>query len=324
MKTRAFIAGAALAAATLAAATLAAADYPSRPVTLVVPFPAGGSSDMIGRVLAQKLHEKLGGTFVVENKPGATGSIGAAFVKNAAPDGNTLLVSSLAPFAVNPFLQKSLPYDPAKDFDLLSVLVQAPNVLVANPSVKASTVAEVIALLKSKPGEIAFASSGAGSSDHLTAELFWQETGTHGLHVPYKGGAPAIQDLIGGQVQFSFQNLNAVITQIQSGKLKAIAITSATRSPLLPDVPTLTESGVKNADVYSWQAIAGPKGLPADVKKKLIDGIVAGMNDPDAKKKLTDLGFEIVANTPEQFAKFQSQELARWQKVITTAKIEAN
>jgi tripartite-type tricarboxylate transporter receptor subunit TctC len=293
-------------------------------VTLVVPFPAGGSSDMIGRVLAQKLHEKLGGTFIVENKPGATGSIGAAFVKNAAPDGNTLLVSSLAPFAVNPFLQKSLPYDPAKDFDLLSVLVQAPNVLVANPSVKANTVAEVIALLKSKPGEITFASSGAGSSDHLTAELFWQETGTQGLHVPYKGGAPAIQDLIGGQVQFSFQNLNAVITQIQSGKLKAIAITSAKRSPLLPNVPTLTESGIKNADVYSWQAIAGPKGLPPDVKKKLADGIVAGMNDPDAKKKLTDLGFEIVANTPEQFAKFQSQELARWQKVITTAKIEAN
>ena len=320
MNIRAIVAAAALAVATAATA----ADYPTRPVSLVVPFPAGGSSDMIGRVLAQKLHEKLGGTFVVENKPGATGSIGAAFVKNAPPDGNTLLVSSLAPFAVNPFLQKSLPYDPAKDFDLLSVLVQAPNVLVANPSVKAGTVADVIALLKQKPGEISFASSGAGSSDHLTAELFWQETGTQGLHVPYKGGAPAIQDLIGGQVQFSFQNLNAVITQIQSGKLKAIAITSAKRSPLLPNVPTLTESGIRNADVYSWQAIAGPKGLPADVKKKLTEGIVAAMNDADAKKKLTDLGFEIVANTPEQFAKFQAQELARWKRVIETAHIQAN
>jgi len=321
MNFRTLIAGAALA---LAAPFATAADYPTRPVSLVVPFPAGGSSDMIARVLAQKLHEKLGGTFVVENKPGATGSIGAAFVKNAPADGNTLLVSSLAPFAVNPFLQKSLPYDPQKDFDLLSVLVQAPNVLVANPSVKANTVADIITLLKQKPGEITFASSGAGSSDHLTAELFWQETGTQGLHVPYKGGAPAIQDLMGGQVQFSFQNLNAVITQIQSGKLKAIAITGAKRSPLLPNVPTLTESGVRNADVYSWQAIAGPKGLPADVKKKLSEAIVAGMNDAEAKKKLTDLGFEIVANTPEQFAKFQAQELARWKKVITTAKIEAN
>lgn len=321
MKIRDILAGAALA---LAATFASAADYPTRPVTLVVPFPAGGSSDMIGRVLAQKLHDKLGGTFIVENKPGATGSIGAAFVKNAPADGSTLLVSSLAPFAVNPFLQKSMPYDPAKDFDLLSVLVQAPNVLVANPSVPANSIADVIALLKQKPGEITFASSGAGSSDHLTAELFWQETGTQGLHVPYKGGAPAIQDLVGGQVQFSFQNLNAVITQIQAGKLKAIAITGAKRSPLLPNVPTLIESGIRNADVYSWQAVAGPKGLPADVKKKLMDGIVAGMNDPETKKKLTDLGFEIVANTPEQFTQFQAQELARWKKVITTAKIEAN
>ena len=321
MNIRALVAGAALAAA----GTLSlAADYPSRPVSMIVPFPPGGSTDMVARVLAQKLHDKLGGTFVVENKAGATGTIGATFVKNAQPDGYTLLVSSLAPFAVNPFLQRSLPYDPAKDFDPLSVLVQAPNVLVANPSVKANTVAEVIGYLKQKPGEASFASSGAGSSDHLTAELFWQETGTKGLHIPYKGGAQAIQDLMGGQVQFSFQNLNAVITQIQAGKLKAIAITSTRRSPLLPNVPTLAEAGIRNVDVYSWQAIAGPKGMPADVKKKLMEGIVAALNDPDAKKKLTDLGFEIVANTPEQFAKFQAQELARWQRVITSAHIQPN
>jgi len=319
MNIRALVAGAALAAA----GTLSlAADYPSRPVSMIVPFPPGGSTDMVARVLAQKLHDKLGGTFVVENKAGATGTIGATFVKNAQPDGYTLLVSSLAPFAVNPFLQRSLPDEPAKDVDPLSVLVQAPNVLVANPSVKANTVAEVIGYLKQKPGEASFASSGAGSSDHLTAELFWQETGTKGLHIPYKGGAPAIQDLMGGQVQFSFQNLNAVITQIQAGKLKAIAITSTRRSPLLPNVPTLAEAGIRNVDVYSWQAIAGPKGMPADVKKKLMEGIVAALNDPDAKKKLTDLGFEIVANTPEQFARFQAQELARWKKVIETAHIE--
>ena len=321
MNLRSLLAGAALA---LAATIASAAGYPERPVSVIVPFPPGGSSDMIARVLAAKMQEKMGGTFVVENKAGATGTIGAAYVKNAKPDGYTLLVSSLAPFAVNPFLQKNLPYDPAKDFDLLSVLVQAPNVLVANPKVPVQTVADVIAYLKQHPGEASFASSGAGSSDHLTAELFWQETGTKGLHVPYKGGGPAIQDLVGGQVQFSFQNLNAVISQIQAGTLKAIAITSARRSPLLPNVPTLDESGIKNADVYSWQAIAGPRGMPADVKAKLHQGIVAAMNDPEAQKRLTSLGFEIVANTPEQFAKFQAQELARWKRVITAAHIEPN
>jgi tripartite-type tricarboxylate transporter receptor subunit TctC len=321
MKIRSLLAGAALA---LAASVAAAAGYPERPVTLVVPFPPGGSTDMIARILGAKLQDKMGGTFIVENKAGATGTIGATFVARAKPDGYTLLVSSLAPFAVNPFLQKSLPYDPVKDLDPVSILVQAPNVLVANPKVPVSTLADVIAYLKKNPDQVSFASSGAGSSDHLTAELFWQATGTHGLHVPYKGGGPAIQDLMGGQVQMSFQNLNAVISQIKAGSLKAIAITSKQRSPLLPDVPTLDESGIRNADVYSWQAIAGPKGLPADVKAKLHDGIVAAMNDPDAKKKLTDLGFEIVANTPEQFAQFQKQELARWQKVITTAHIQPN
>jgi tripartite-type tricarboxylate transporter receptor subunit TctC len=320
MKIRAILAAAGLALASIAHA----AAYPERPVSVIVPFPPGGSTDMIARVLAAKLQEKIGGTFIVENKAGATGTIGATFVKNAKPDGYTLLVSSLAPFAVNPFLQKNLPYDPAKDLDPISVLVQAPNVLVANPKVPVNTLADVIDYLRKHPDQASFASSGSGSSDHLTAELFWQATGTHGLHVPYKGGGPAIQDLVGGQVQFSFQNLNAVIGQIRGGQLKAIAITSARRSPLLPNVPTLDESGIRNADVYSWQAIAGPKGLPADVKAKLHQGIVAAMNDPDAKKKLTDLGFEIVAGTPEQFANFQAQELARWKRVIETAHIEAN
>jgi len=197
-------------------------------------------------------------------------------------------------------------------------------VLVANPGLPVKNVAELVAYLKQNPGKVSFASSGAGSSDHLTAELFWQQTGTTGLHVPYKGGAPAIQDLIAGHANVSFQNINAVITQIQSGKLKALAITSSKRSPLLPDVPTLAEAGVNNAEVYSWQAIAAPKGLPADVKKALHEAIVKSLRDPATAKKMTDLGFEIVADTPEEFARFQQQELARWKKVIETAKIEAN
>jgi tripartite-type tricarboxylate transporter receptor subunit TctC len=314
-----------IAAATLGLSALAAqAQYPAKTVTVVVPFPAGGSSDMVGRVLAQGMAEKLKGTFIVENKPGATGAIGAAAVKNAPADGYTLLVSSLAVFVVNPHLQKTLPYDPGKDFDLLTVAVQAPNVLVVNPSLPVKNVADVIAHLKKNPDKVSFATSGAGSSDHLTAELFWQQTGTRGLHVPYKGGAPAIQDVIAGHADMSFQNINAVLTQIQSGKLKAIAITSAKRSPQLPDVPTLTEAGVKNAEVYSWQALAAPRGLPADVKAKLHGAAVATLKDPAVARRMTDQGFEIVANSPEQFSKFQQAELGRWKQVVETGKITAN
>ncbi len=321
MKVRNLAAGIAVLAASLAAS---AQDYPAHTVTIVVPFPAGGSSDMVGRTLAQKMAEQWHQSVIVENKPGATGSIGAAAVKNAPADGYTLLVSSLAPFAVNPFLQKSLPYDPAKDFDLITVAVQAPNVLVATPELPVKSLADVIALLRKSPGQITFASSGTGSSDHLTAELFWQRTGTSGLHVPYKGGAPAIADLLAGHVQLSFQNINAVIGQIQAKKLKALAITSARRSPLLPDVPTLDESGIKGVDVYSWQAMAGPKGLPPAVKAKIHAAAVAALRDPAVTKNMTDLGFEIVADTPEHFARFQAQELARWKSVIATAKIEPN
>ena len=311
-------------AATSLAALSHAAGYPDHPVSVVVPFPPGGSTDMVARLVSQKMSEKLGQPFVVENKPGATGAIGANAVKQAKPDGYTLLVSSLAVFVVNPHLQKSLAYDPSKDFDLLSVLVQAPNVLIANPKEPVGSVAELVAYLRKNPGKATFASSGAGSSDHLTAELFWQETGTTAIHVPYKGGAPAIQDVVAGHADFSFQNINAVLPQIQGGKLKALAITSARRSPLLPNVPTLVESGVKNAQVYSWQAIAAPRGLPADVKAKLGQAVEAALRDPAVSKQMTDLGFEIVASSPEQFAKFQQDELARWKKVIETAHIEAN
>ena len=312
---------AALSMAVAASFGALAQTYPSKPVTIVVPFPPGGSSDMIGRALAQKMSESLGQSVVVENKPGATGAIGATVVKNAHPDGYTLLVSSLAVFVVNPHLQKTLQYDPLKDFDLITVAVQAPNVLVCNPGFEAKTVQDVIAYEKKNPGKLTFASSGAGSSDHLTAELFWQQTGTTGLHVPYKGGAPAISDLIAGHAQCSFQNINAVISHIQADKLKALAITSAKRSPLLPNVPTLAEAGVKGVDVYSWQAMAAPKGLPADVRNKIQKAAVAALKDPAVAKRMTDIGFEIVANTPEEFAKFQAAEYARWKKVIDTGHI---
>ena len=215
-------------------------------------------------------------------------------------------------------------YDPLKDLDPITVAVQAPNVLVVPAASPLRSVGELIAQLKKTPNKMSFASSGNGSSDHLTAELFWQQTGTSGVHVPYKGGAPAISDLLGGQVDASFQNINAVVQQVKGGKLRALAITSNTRSKLLPDVPTLAESGVANVVVYSWQAVLGPKGLPADVKSKLRDALATALKDPALTSKLTDQGFELVGNTPEEFAAFQSAEFARWKRVIEVGKITAN
>ncbi|SNS95678.1 Tripartite-type tricarboxylate transporter, receptor component TctC [Noviherbaspirillum humi] len=301
-----------------------AAGYPEKPITAIVPFPAGGSTDQIARAIGPRITQKLGQSWIVENKPGATGAIGAAQVKRSPPDGYTLLVASIGVYSVNPVLQKNLQYDPAKDFDLLTVAVRAPNVLVASPSFPANNVADLVTNLKKNPGKITFANSGAGSSDHLTAALFWQKTGTTGVHVPYKGGAPAITDLLGGHADVSFQNINAVVNHIKTGKLKALAITGDKRSPLLPNVPTLAEAGVKEADVYSWQGIAAPKGLQPDVKTKLHDAIVGALNDPEVKRGLVEQGFEVVANTPEQFTKFQAQELARWKQVITVGKIEVD
>jgi len=306
------------------ALTTSAQAWPTKPVTIVVPFPPGGSTDMLARSIAPVLQEKLGQPFVIDNKPGATGTIGATFVKRAAPDGHTLLVTSLGPLVIAPHLIKGMQYDAGTDFDLITVAVQAPNVLVVPADSPYKSVADVIAAHKAQPGTITFSSSGNGSSDHLTAALFWQQTGTTGVHVPYKGGAPAISDLLGGQVKASFQNINAVIGHITAGKLRALAITSEKRSPLLPNVPTLAEAGVKGADVYSWQAVVAPKGLPADVRAKLHDAVVAALNDPQVRQRFTSIGFEVVANTPEQFAAFQQKESARWKTVIDTGKITAD
>jgi len=305
-------------------AITAHAAWPDKPVTLLVPFPAGGSTDVIARAVAPKLQEKLGGNFIVDNKAGAGGTVGAAAVKRAAPDGYTLLVSSLGPYVIAPHLIKTPGYDPLKDFDYITLAVQAPNVLAVPANSPHKTLADVIAYHKANPGKMTFASAGNGSSDHLTAELFWQQTGTTGLHVPYKGGAPAMTDLLGGQVDATFMNINTGLPNIKAGKLRALAITGAKRSPLLPDVPTMEESGINGVTVYSWQAFAAPKGLPDDIKAKLHGALVSALNDPQVKARLLDLGFEIVANTPEQFTAFQAAEFARWKKVIEVGKITAD
>jgi tripartite-type tricarboxylate transporter receptor subunit TctC len=308
----------------LVTAAAQAQEWPAKPVTLVVPFPPGGSTDMIARTLGPQLQQRLGGTFVVDNKAGAGGTVGAGIAKRAAPDGYTILVSSLGPFVIGPHLMKSLPYDPLKDFDYLTVAVQAPNVLAVPANSPHKSLADVLAFLKANPGKMTFASAGNGTSDHLTAELFWQETGTTGLHIPYKGGAPAMTDLLGGQVEATFMNINTGLPQIREGKLRALAITSTKRSPLLPEVPTMEESGLKGVTVYSWQAFAAPKGIPADIKSKLHGALVAGLDEPQVKKRLLDLGFEIVGNTPEEFTSFQASEFARWKKVIEVGKVKAD
>lgn len=298
--------------------------WPSKPVTLLVPFPPGGSTDMIARTLGTKLQEKLGQSFIVENKAGAGGTVGAGQAKRAPADGYTIFVSSLGPFVIGPHLIKNVAYDPLKDFDYVTVAVQAPNVLAVPANSPHKSFADVMKFMKANPDKMTFASAGNGTSDHLTAELLWQETGTKATHVPYKGGAPAMSDLIAGQVDASFMNINTGLPSIKGGKLRALAITSSKRSPLLPDVPTMEELGHKGVTVYSWQAFAAPKGLPADIKARLHEGLVAGLNDPAVKPKLLELGFEIVGNTPEQFTAFQAAEFARWKKVIEVGKITAD
>jgi len=308
----------------LAASAHAQAWPTGKPITLLVPFPPGGSTDTLARALGPKLQQRLSQTVIVDNKPGATGTIGAGQVKRAPADGYTFLVTSLGPLVIAPHLIKQVPYDASKDFDLLTVAVQAPNVLVVPAASPHKTLADVVAHAKANPNKMSFASSGNGSSDHLTAELFWQQTGTTGLHIPYKGGAPAISDLLGAQVDASFQNVNAVLQHIQAGKLKALGVTGDRRSPVLPSVPTLAESGVKGVDVYSWQAVVAPKGLPADVKTKVHEGLIAALNDAQVKQQFSALGFEIVGNTPEQFAAFQQAESARWKQLIEARKITAD
>ncbi len=315
--------GAALLLAGVLAAPLAQADdsYPNRTVTVVVPFPAGGSTDSAGRTIATGLQNLLGKTFVVDNRPGATGTIGGGAVKRAAPDGYTLMVSSLGTFVIAPHLLKTVPYDALKDFDYISMPVQAPNVLVAPPNTKATSINDVLAEMRKEPGKVTFCSSGYGASDHLSAEVLWQQTNTTGLHIPYKGGAPCITDLLGAQIQYSFQNVNAVLPHIKSGKLKAIVVTGTSRSPVLPDVQTLAEAGIKDAEVYSWQGLVAPKGLPPAIKKRIADAAIATMKDPAVAQRITEQGMEVVASTPEEFTAFATREYARWKTLIETRKI---
>ena len=298
--------------------------YPNRQVTIVDGFPAGGPTDIAARILAKHMQGVTGQSFVVENRPGATGTIAAAQMKRVPADGYTLLVNSIGTYVTAPHLLKGLTFDPRTDLDYISLVYEAPNVLVTGPARPERTVAQVLELLKKNPGKVTFASSGNGASDHLSAELMWQQTGTEGLHVPYKGGAPAMNDTLGGQVDFFMTNINVQLPHIRAGKLFPIAITAPERSPALPNVPTFAELGIQGMEVAGWQALTAPKGLPADVKKKLHEMALGAMKDPANVKMLTDLGIKIVANSPEEFTAFQLREYERWGKLIATRGIKAD
>lgn len=302
----------------------AAAQYPERNITVIVPFPPGGASDMTARLVTPKMAESLKQSVIIDNRGGANGAIGSGALAIAPPDGYTLMVGSIGVFAINPALFKDLKYNPQKDFDLLSLIVRTPNVLVTSPDFPVKTVGELVEYLKKNPGKVTFASSGTGSSDHLTAALFWQKTGTTGIHVPYRGGGPAINDLIAGHANVSFQNLGSIAQHVKGGKLKALAVTSDKRTTTLPDVPTMAEAGVKDLQVFSWQGAAAPKGLPPAVKKKLEAEFAAAANSPEAKAKYEAVGFEVVASNGDQFAKFVADEIARWKSVIEVGNITPN
>ncbi|KAF1046100.1 Bug family tripartite tricarboxylate transporter substrate binding protein [Xylophilus sp.] len=313
-----------LAAGLAACGSVLAQTYPARPVTVIVPFPPGGSSDASMRVMSAKLGEKLGQPVVLDNKPGANGSIGATLVSRAPADGYTLLVGSIGTYATTPLLLKSVPYDPLRNFDLLTISVRTPNVFAVPTSLPVDTVAELVAYMKKNPGKVAFASAGVGSTDHLSSVLFWQKTGTQGVHVAYKGGGAAITDRIAGHVQVLISNVGVLAGHIHGGRLKALAVTSDRRVPELPNVPTIAEAGFKGLEVSSWQGIAAPHGLPAPVQQKLVQALDATLQDPQVRSQLETAGFEVVNSGPARFRSELAGDIARWKTVIDTAGITAD
>jgi tripartite-type tricarboxylate transporter receptor subunit TctC len=321
-----------LSALLAAAAALAAIAFPAlaqtgRTIRLVVPYAAGGPIDVTARVLAERVKDSLG-TVIIDNKPGAGGNIGADAVAKAAPDGLTIGIAATATHAVNPWLYSKMPFNAAADFAPITQMVRVPNVLVMNAEtaqrLRINSLADLIAYAKANPAKLNYGSGGNGSAGHLAGEMFKKEAGIFALHIPYNGGNPAQLALLSGQVDFNFDNLATAAPNIRSGKLKALAVTGEGRAAVLPKVPTLAESGVPGVEIYSWQGIAAPKGLPKDVKARLHGAIVEALTEPALKSKLVEQGFEVVANTPEQFEQFLAGEQARWKNVIETGKITAD
>jgi tripartite-type tricarboxylate transporter receptor subunit TctC len=294
--------------------------YPNRPVRVIVPFAAGGTTDIFARLIADKLSQTLGQQFVVENRGGAGGNIGADAVAKAAPDGYTLVMGTVGTHAINPSLYAKMPYDPLTDFEPVAFAAGVPNLMVVNPkNVKATSVKDFIAEAKAAPKKFSMASSGNGTSIHLSGELFKQMTGVEMPHVPYRGSGPAINDLVGGQVEVMFDNLPSSIEQAKAGNLRALAVTSAKRSPALPDVPTLAESGLAGFEASSWFALFAPKGTPAEITGRLNAEVRKALEGDDLKKRFTELGGEIMPLSPPELMEYVRAEHAKWAQVVKTS-----
>jgi tripartite-type tricarboxylate transporter receptor subunit TctC len=308
-----------LALAAVAAATpfaVQAQAYPTKPVTVIVPFAAGGTTDILARVVGQALNKELGQSVIVDNRAGAGGNIGAALAAKAPADGYTLFMGTVGTHAINQSLYRKLPFDPIKDFQPLTRVAMVPNLLVANPGKPYKNVKELIAYARANPGKVNFGSSGSGSSIHLSGELFKSMAGVQMVHVPYKGSAPAVTDLLGGQIDIMFDNMPSAIQHVRNGKLRPLAVTTAKRSPELPDVPTITEAGVPGYEATSWFGMFAPANTPAPVVAKLNAALVKVLADPEVRKKLAEQGAEPYSEKPEQFAEFIRKEAAKWSKVV--------
>ena len=295
--------------------------YPSKPVRMLVGFPPGGGTDIMARIVGAKLADALGQQVVIENRPGAGGNISADLAAKAAPDGYTVLMGHVAPIAIAPWLYPKLAYDPQRDLAPISFIASSPNVLVVHAALAASDVRSLIALARAKPGQLRYASSGSGTVQHLAAESFRQAAGIQMLHVPYKGSSQAVVDLISGQVDMNFDTTPSVINYVKQGRLRALAVTTAKRSALVPDVPTLAESGLPGIDFSTWWGLFAPAGTPRSVIERLNRETLKALQLPDVKEKLAGVGAEPAGNSPEEFAAFIRSETEKWGRVIRTGKI---
>lgn len=293
-----------------------AQSYPTRPIRFVIPYAPGGSANMLARVVGQKVIDYFGQQVVVDNRPGANGHIGMEIGAKAVPDGYTIVLGYISNVVIDPSLYRRLPYDPIKNLAPVTQLASTPNVLVVHPSVPARTFKELLAYAKTHPGKISFGSSSIGSVGHLTGELLNRRAGIEMMHVPYKGGGQAVIDLLGGQIQMMFSGFSSTLQHIKAGKLQPLAVTGAKRSPVLPDIPTIAESGFPGFAATAWHGVFVPAGTPKAVVDKLHGAIVRALADPDAKEKLTALGFEIVGSSPAEFSAFISAELRQWGPVV--------
>ena len=309
-------------AATAVVGPVEAQTYPTKPIRIVIPFPPGGTTDILGRIAAQKLSEALGQQVVADNRPGAAGNIGAEQVAKAAPDGYTLITLPGSTLTIHPSLYAKLPFDPLKDFAPITILAAVPNALVVHPSLPVRNVKDLIAFAKSRPGQLNYASTGAGQSTHLSMELFKTMAGVKITHVPYKGSAPAVADLLGGHVPMMFDNMPSALPHVKAGKLRAIAVSTLKRSPVAPDIPTVAESGLPGFEVSVWFSVMAPANTSKEIVDRLHRVLVKALQSADVRERLATQGAEPIGNTPEQFTDQMKRDIVKWAKVVRDANIK--